>query len=492
MEPSPELQAVLVEIYRGHSVLADLCERLVDLDEGVMEWRYRHVKMVQRTIGTRRGTGGSAGAEYLMTTINQPLFPGLVGDQNRAVGMPEVSPLPDLNLESLYDSPNALAPHYSRFGVAERLLLTGHSHQAWPDVGLDAHTAAWLDAARYVDDKWDRAFEKAEEIRGGFARLLGDAGGGIALAPNTHELVVRLLSALPLRSRPRLVTTDGEFHTIRRQLDRAGRRGHGRRPGSREAARLSRRTARRGRGRPHGAGARLRRLLRHRPHRPGPGQSGRELPAPRRRLCSSMPTTRSTSCRSTSPTRAWAMPSWSVAGTSTASSGKGTASCGFPPSTELRPVVTGWYSEFTALAERQRPGQVAYGAGRRPVRGRDLRSDESLQGLGGVPLLRGSGAHARAASGSQPAPDRRARGGFDALDLDPAVVRRDRDAPLTEIGGFLALAPRWRPLSRRLRRRGVLTDARGDVLRFGPAPYLSDRQLQDAVALLGEVVREST
>ena len=57
--------------------LADLCERLVDLDEGLMEWRYRHVKMVQRTIGTRRGTGGSAGAEYLMSTLNQPLFPDL-------------------------------------------------------------------------------------------------------------------------------------------------------------------------------------------------------------------------------------------------------------------------------------------------------------------------------------------------------------------------------------------------------------------------------
>jgi tryptophan 2,3-dioxygenase len=54
-----------------------LCERLVDLDEGIQEWRYRHVKMVQRTIGTRRGTGGSAGAEYLIKTLNQPLFPDL-------------------------------------------------------------------------------------------------------------------------------------------------------------------------------------------------------------------------------------------------------------------------------------------------------------------------------------------------------------------------------------------------------------------------------
>jgi tryptophan 2,3-dioxygenase len=67
----------MIEVYRHHPALAGLCERLVDLDEGMMEWRYRHVKMVQRTIGTKVGTGGSAGAEYLMTTLNQPLFPDL-------------------------------------------------------------------------------------------------------------------------------------------------------------------------------------------------------------------------------------------------------------------------------------------------------------------------------------------------------------------------------------------------------------------------------
>jgi tryptophan 2,3-dioxygenase len=74
---SAELREVLVAVYKGRPELGDLCERLVDLDEGLMEWRYRHVKMVQRTIGTRRGTGGSAGAEYLKTTLDQPLFPDL-------------------------------------------------------------------------------------------------------------------------------------------------------------------------------------------------------------------------------------------------------------------------------------------------------------------------------------------------------------------------------------------------------------------------------
>jgi len=77
VEPSPAVQEVLIRIYRSDSGLAALCERLVDLDEGLQEWRYRHVKMVQRTIGTRRGTGGSAGAEYLATTLNRPAFPDL-------------------------------------------------------------------------------------------------------------------------------------------------------------------------------------------------------------------------------------------------------------------------------------------------------------------------------------------------------------------------------------------------------------------------------
>ena len=77
IEPSADIQQILVDIYRKDPKTAELCERLVDLDEGVQEWRYRHVKMVERTIGTRRGTGGSTGAEYLRSTIGRPAFPDL-------------------------------------------------------------------------------------------------------------------------------------------------------------------------------------------------------------------------------------------------------------------------------------------------------------------------------------------------------------------------------------------------------------------------------
>src|SRR5205814_5927509 len=110
-----------------------------------------------------------------------------------------------------------LAPAYSRFRVAKRLLLTGHSHQAWPDVALEGLVEAFEDAALGVDDKWERAFAKAEAVRDGFRVWLGEPRAELALGASTHELVLRFLSALDLRSRPRLVSTDGEFHTLRRQ-----------------------------------------------------------------------------------------------------------------------------------------------------------------------------------------------------------------------------------------------------------------------------------
>ncbi|MCC5904741.1 MAG: tryptophan 2,3-dioxygenase [Balneolaceae bacterium] len=75
--PSENNQELLVEVMKNDSEAAVLTELLVDYDEGLMEWRYRHVKMVERTIGTKKGTGGSDGAAYLHKTLNNPIFPDL-------------------------------------------------------------------------------------------------------------------------------------------------------------------------------------------------------------------------------------------------------------------------------------------------------------------------------------------------------------------------------------------------------------------------------
>lgn len=74
---SREIQGILLEVYAKQPALVYLCELLLDLDEGLQEWRYRHVKMVERIIGGKHGTGGSTGVEYLKSTLFQPSFPDL-------------------------------------------------------------------------------------------------------------------------------------------------------------------------------------------------------------------------------------------------------------------------------------------------------------------------------------------------------------------------------------------------------------------------------
>lgn len=82
-EPNQTIQDILVEVHRKDPESAMVCERLVDFDEGLQEWRYRHVKMVERTIGHKVGTGGSSGVGYLASTLFHPVFPDLWAIRDR-------------------------------------------------------------------------------------------------------------------------------------------------------------------------------------------------------------------------------------------------------------------------------------------------------------------------------------------------------------------------------------------------------------------------
>jgi kynureninase len=392
---------------------------------------------------------------------------------------------------SLYDSPNALAPHYSRFAVSQRLLLTGHSHQAWPDCGFDGQMKAWLDAAQYVDDKWEHAFAQAERVRLGFATLLRDTRGCIALGANTHELLVKLLSALPLATRPRLVTTDGEFHSIRRQLDRLEEEGLDiirvpQAPLGSLATRLSRAVDDRtalvlvsavffDTGRiAHGLGEVAASCRLH----------GSRLLVDAYHALNVLPV----SLDDEGLGDAFIV----GGGYKYCQLGEGNCFLRIPPDTSFRPVVTGWFSEFTVLADRQRPGRVAYGQGGDQFAGATYDPTSHYRAVAVFDFFLEHGltpALLREVSQHQ---IRLLASTFDALDLNPAVVSRDQACPLDEVGGFLALrSPVAASLVRALRTRGVSTDSRGEVLRLGPAPYLSDRQLRDAMGLLGEVARET-
>ena len=76
-QSSAEVQDVLLKVHQSDPESAMVSERLVDIDEGIQEWRYRHVKMVERTIGHKMGTGGSSGVDYLASTLFNPVFKDL-------------------------------------------------------------------------------------------------------------------------------------------------------------------------------------------------------------------------------------------------------------------------------------------------------------------------------------------------------------------------------------------------------------------------------
>ncbi|WP_309622714.1 class V aminotransferase [Novosphingobium sp.] len=100
----------------------------------------------------------------------------------------------------------------------DRLHFAAQSHHLWPDASYAGQIAAWEDAAMLADHKWDRIFsEVIPEAQRHIARELAlPDPATIAFSPNTHDFLVRIVSALPME-RPRVLASDGEFHSFRRQ-----------------------------------------------------------------------------------------------------------------------------------------------------------------------------------------------------------------------------------------------------------------------------------
>ncbi|MGH9380656.1 MAG: kynureninase [Thermoanaerobaculia bacterium] len=393
-----------------------------------------------------------------------------------------------LRVEDLAEHPNPLSAHYAHFRVAERLLLSGHSHQAWPDVGFEAQQRAWLDAAEHVDGKWERAMAQANAVKEGYRRLLDDPSGRYSLAASTHDLLVKLLSALPLAERPKLVATDLEFHSLRRQLDRLAEAGleivrvpalPAADAGERLAAAVDDRTA----------AALISTVFYANAHIAGGltaaadacRRHGTVLVLDVYHQLNVVPF----SLREQALEDAYVV----GGGYKYCQLGEGCAFLRYPADCALRPVATGWFAEFAELSALHDETRVAYDSENRFAGGT---YDPTSHYRGAAvfrffaeqhltpPLLREISQHQIGLLAER----------FDALDLDPTIVRRDRSLPLEALGGFLAVAsPHAGELHCRLLTRGVYTDYRAQVLRLGPAPYLSDGQLRDAMAHLGKIAR---
>jgi kynureninase len=381
-----------------------------------------------------------------------------------------------------------LARHYSLFQVAERVLLTGHSHQAWPDVSFEAQQRAWRDAADLVDQKWDRAAEQAALVRAGFRRLLNDRVGDIALGQNTHELVTRLLSALPLAARPTLVTSDGEFHTIRRQLNRLREEGLNvvtvsARPAETLADRLAATVNDRV------ACVLVSSVLYETaeivPHLDIVGRAcatnGATLLVDAYHHLNVVPF----DIAAVGLEQAFV----TGGGYKYCQLGEGNAFLRIPADCELRPVLTGWFSEFADLEHRGTSQPVEYAPGALRFAGATYDPTSHYRAAAVFDFHQRQGLTPERLRDINQRQVGSLRSGFDSLGVDRHVASVV-EMPDARRGGFLAIrTSRARAVAQALRARHVYADDRGDILRLGPAPYVSDEQLRDAVTALGEILR---
>jgi selenocysteine lyase/cysteine desulfurase len=395
--------------------------------------------------------------------------------------------------EDLYSSPNKLAAHYSKFKVEERMLFTGHSHQAWPDCGFEAQQEAWIDAANLVDDKWEKAFQKAEEVKQGYSGLLNDNSGNITIAPNTHDLIIKLFSALPLKDKPRILTTDGEFHSIRRQLDRLTEEGFEiikipsnpvvnvvekmiddlKSPESRKTAAVYVSSVF------FNSGLIL------------PGLSELAVECDRNGVTLIVDAYHHLNVVPFSVEENNLQNAFITGGGyKYCQLGEGNAFLRFPEDCSLRPVVTGWFSEFSVMSAKKKPGEILYGekgdlfAGATYDPASNYRGARVFKFFNEMNLtpgfLREISQHQIGLLINE----------FDKLELDPKIINRDTTVSPENIAGFLVLySDSAGKISEKLKEKNVWTDYRGNVLRFGPAPYISDEQIKEAMKILGKVVK---
>ncbi|MFO0555437.1 MAG: aminotransferase class V-fold PLP-dependent enzyme [Polyangiaceae bacterium] len=383
----------------------------------------------------------------------------------------------------------ALRLEYKAFlGRSDRVLLTGHSHQAWPDAARDAGARAFDDAATFVDDKWQaRIFPLVESVGSRILDRLGfDRADGITFGANTHELVYRVLSALPLGAR--VVTTTSEFHSLHRQLSRLGETDLevewvDARPRESLASRIL--TALEGRRTDLLA---LSAVL----------FEDAWIVAELGEIAS-----RAVDLGVTVLVDAYhafnVVPlDWGPArdalfvtagGYKYAQLGEGVCFLRVPSKTELRPRFTGWFADFAALEEPRvfdggRPAQVRYGAGGARFAGSTFDATSLYRASAVLDVFDRHGLDVptlRAESIRQTSliTDSLQRAGLQLASSEESARR----------AGFVSVRLKnAEHVVRALRERQVYVDARGELLRLGPAPYLEDDEILRAVAELVRVV----
>lgn len=382
-----------------------------------------------------------------------------------------------------------LATHYSRFDVANRLLFTGHSHQAWPDVALDGMIEAFDVAASRVDTKWDVAFEKIGIMSEYLKQYYDDPEGHYTHSENTHHLIVRWLSALDLRSKPRIVTTDTEFYSLYRQLTRLEEEGieviyvpalplEG--FAARLESELNDKTA---------AVMLSRVYFEH-------SLINIELPQVAK-ICKDhkipllIDDYHGTNVVPISVRESGLEDTFIlIGGYKYMQWGEGNCFLRSPADCDMRPVVTGWFSAFSSL-KQPRSKEVSYDTGAWRFYGATFDGTSAFRGAEVTKFFEREGLTPQVLQKIYSEHVAYMKYAFLKQDLDPNAIKLAHGYDLRHNAGFLALrSPNALKLFESLKKEGVLTDCRGQILRFGSAPYMTSRQIDQAFHILASIVKK--
>lgn len=388
------------------------------------------------------------------------------------------------------DLAERLIPHYSRFDVANRLLFTGHSHQAWPDVARQGLTEAYDTAAGRVDTKWEAAAEKTENLRSYLRDFYNDPDGRYCQGENTHQLLVSWLSSLDLKNKPKVITTDGEFHSMFRQLHRLSEEGLQMVMVEAESEQITEQIRRHIDGQT--AAIMLSRIY---------FQSG----LINRHLSDIAALARShhiplliddyhgtnvvpLSLRKAGLDDCYLL----IGGYKYLQWGEGNCFLRFPETCSLRPAITGWFASFSTLDQPRTMEPTTYDGGDQRFATGTYDPSSQFRAARVADFFRQQELSPAVLRNQYRRQLELLREGFLAQDFNPEQIRLYHRRPLEQNGGFLALrSPHARQIRARLLEKNVFTDARNDILRMGPAPYITTRQIEQAVDALAMCVKKT-
>lgn len=382
---------------------------------------------------------------------------------------------------------NKLAPHYSHFDVQNRLLLTGHSHQAWPDIALEGLKKSFTSAASEVDTKWATAFEKAEILRNYLRGFYDDPNGLYCLAENTHLLLVSWLSSFDLKNKPKVITTDNEFHSMHRQLHRLQEEGLEVKAVDAHSDTIAKDIEQQIDD--HTSAIMLSRIYFEsgiiNQHIAEIATLARKHEVPF--LIDDYHGTNVVplSIQEQNLEDCYML----IGGYKYLQWGEGNCFLRFPKDCCLRPAITGWFASFSSLDEPRNDKPVTYDEGNQRFATGTYDPASQFRAAKVVEFFKEqemtpSFLHQQYSNQVGLLKDL-----FLEQHFDSEIIKLRHSRSLEQNGGFLALqSPFARTIKAKLMEEGVFTDARGDVLRLGPAPYITTTQIKQAIGKLSEVV----